>query len=121
MKERRTPPGFRTRSSRYVTVDARRPRGGRINRELTDEEYEAVLRAADFFAQAIRFVFAAAAAGAEARAAALDPERYAAIARARRIRALADRPGTPHEGEAARRALARFLESHELTIADLDA
>lgn len=49
----------------------------------------------------------------------VDPSRVRAIARARRIKALADRPGTPEEGVAAHRALERFMAANSLTLADL--
>lgn len=47
-----------------------------------------------------------------------DPQRERALDRARTINALAG-PGTKAEGEAARRALRRFLQANDLREADL--
>ena len=53
---------------------------------------------------------------------AADPNkvRRALIARARKVRALAERPGTPQEGLAARALLDRLLRENGLTLRDLD-
>lgn len=49
------------------------------------------------------------------------PERLAAIEKARKVRALARRPGTPEEGEAAARMLAKIMVEHGIHASELDA
>lgn len=50
-----------------------------------------------------------------------DPARERALARARKIKALAERPGTAEEGKAARAALRRFVKDHKLTMREVDS
>jgi len=117
MPPRRTPPRFRTQSPPlHRTPPGRSRLGGseRRRREPTPEEVEAAQAYARLILEGMRLFFAAA-----AQAAPRDPVRIAAIARARKIRALADRPGTPEEGAAARRALRRFLTTNDLELEDL--
>lgn len=50
----------------------------------------------------------------------VSPDREKIVARARKLKALADRPGTQGEGDAARARLSALLRSHGMTERDLE-